>query len=84
MENKIYCKDDFGNKLFYIYLTDNPEECVMNLNCSIDRKLISNKDTERMIACIEERLVKEPFRTEFINKLFKYIRGLHGIEKYYL
>lgn len=84
MENKIYCKNNQGDALFYIYLIDNPEECVMTLYCSIDRQLISNKDTERMIGCIEERIVKEPYRSEFIERLFKYIMQIPGIEKYYM
>jgi len=84
MENKIYCLNDQGEALFYVYLIDNPEECVMSLHCSIERQIISNKDTERMIGCLEERVVKEPFRSEFIERLFKYIRSLPGIEKYYL
>lgn len=84
MENKIYCLTDQGDALFYIYLIDNPEECVMSLHCSIERQIISNKDTERMIRCIEERVVKEPFRTEFIHRLFSYIKKIPGINKYYL
>jgi len=55
--------NDQGDALFYIYLNDNPEECVMKLHCSIDRNIIANKDTERMIGCLEERVVKEPFRS---------------------
>ena len=84
MENKIYCTDGRGHMLFYIYLIDKPEECVMNLNCSINRSIIFNKDTERMINCLQERKVVEPLRSEFIEKLFQYIMKIPGIEKYYL
>ena len=84
MDNKIYCTNDQGDALFYIYLIDNPEECVMTLYCSIDRQLISNRDTERMIGCIEERIVKEPYRSEFIERLFKYIRNIPDIDKYFM
>lgn len=84
MENKIYCLNDHGEALFYVYLIDNPEECVMSLHCSIERQIISNKDTERMIGCLEERVVKEPFRSEFIQRLFIYIKKIPGINKYYL
>ncbi len=84
MNNKIYCLNDKEEALFYIDIIDNPLDYTMKLHCSIDRKIISNKDTERMIGCIEERVVKEPFRAEFIERLFKYIRSLPGIEKYYL
>lgn len=84
MDNKIYCTNDQGDALFYIYLIDNPEECVMNLHSSIDRNIISNKDTERMINCIQERKVVEPLRSHFIEKLFKYIRKIPGIEQYYI
>ena len=83
MHNKIYCTNNQGDPLFYIYLIDNQEECVMTLHCSIDRNLINNKDTVRMINCIQERKVVEPLRSEFVEKLFNYIRKIPGIEQYY-
>ena len=55
----------------------------MTLHCSIDRNLINNKDTVRMINCIQERKVVEPLRSEFVEKLFNYIRKIPGIEQYY-
>jgi hypothetical protein len=84
MENKIYCTNDQGDALLYIEIIDDPLECTMTLQCSIDRQLISNRDTERMIGCIEERVVTEPYRREFIERLFKYIKKIPDIEKYYL
>ena len=75
MDNKLYCTNDQGEPLFYIYLIDNQEECVMTLHCSIDRNLINNKDTVRMINCIQERKVVELLRSELTQKLFKYIRN---------
>ncbi len=84
MDNKIYCMDNNGDALFYIEIIDDPAKCTMTLECSIDRLHISNRDTERMIGCIEERVVTEPYRREFIERLFKYIRKIPDIEKYYL
>ncbi len=82
MDNKIYCTNDQGDSLFYIEIIDDPLECTMTLQCSIDRQSISNRDTERMIGCIEERVVKEPYRSEFIERLFVYIKQIPGVENY--
>lgn len=84
MENKHICTNREGEALFYITVTDNQEEITMNLECSIERQIISNKDTERIIGCIEERLVKGELREHFVQKLFSLIRKIPGIEKYYL
>ena len=84
MEDKIYCTNDQGDALFYIYLIDNPEECVMTLHCSINQNIIANEDTDRMINCLQERKVVEPLRSHFIEKLFKYIREIPGIEMYFI
>ncbi len=84
MNNKIYCVNDKEEALFYIEIIDNPLDYTMTLQCSIDRKIISNKDTERMIGCIEERIINELYRKEFIARLFKYIRTIPGIETHYL
>lgn len=84
MDNKIYCTNDNGDALFYIEIKDDPLECTMSLQCSIDRKVISNKDTERMIGCMEERVVTEPYRSEFIERLFVYVIKILGIEMHFL
>ena len=65
---------DVGNLVFYVFLVDDPHECTMTLNFSIDRALICTKNTEQYIACIEERLVKEPLHQHFIDKLVECIR----------
>lgn len=65
--------DESGNLVFYMYLVDDPRECTMTLNFSIDRSLISTNNTERYIRCIEERLVKDDLRQYFVEKLFNSI-----------
>lgn len=65
--------DENGIPVFHMYLNDDPRNCVMTLNFSIDRALISTKNTERIIACIEERRA-EGLRDHFVEKLFDYIR----------
>ena len=67
-------KDNAGNVLFYMYLVDDPSKCTMTLNFSIDRRLISTVNTERIISCIEERLVPDDLRQEFVDDLFKRIK----------
>ncbi len=66
--------DDAGNLIFYMYLVDDPREYVMTLNFSIDRALISTKNTERYIRCIEERRVDDDMRQHFVKELFKAIK----------
>lgn len=70
--------DSDGNLVFYMYLVDDPRKRSMTLNFSIDRELISTVNTERIIYCIEERLVSEDFRQSYVNELFKLINDECG------
>jgi len=65
---------DTGDVVFYMYLVDDPRECVMTLNFSIDRARINTKNTERYIRCIEERRVDDDMRQHFVKELFKAIK----------
>jgi hypothetical protein len=76
--------DEAGNLVFYMFLVDDPLECTMKFHCSIERSLISTKNSERYIACLEERVVQEPIRQHFVDKLIECIRkecNLTGVKE---
>lgn len=83
MENKRYCINESGDVLYNIEIFDDPLKITMTFHCSIGRELISNCETERIISCLEERMVKDSLRRHFEVMLFNYINKIPHIEKHY-
>lgn len=83
MKTRIFCKDKAGRDLFFIDLYDIPELNKLWLRFSTGKKWILSPETERLINCIEERLVPESLRQEFIQRLLDTIQRIPDIEQVY-
>ncbi|MBL0065772.1 MAG: hypothetical protein IPP38_12335 [Bacteroidetes bacterium] len=77
------CKDPKGHLLFYIEVAEYfyLEYIVWT---SIPLSVINTKEIINYIRIIEERVMSNDLRENFIEKLFKEIKEISGIEKYYL
>jgi hypothetical protein len=79
---RLDCKDHKGNLLFYIEVG---EYYFLEyiLWTSIPLSILNTKEINNYMRIIEERVVPNELREIFIEKLFKAIKGIPGIEKYY-
>lgn len=84
MKQRIFCKDKQGRDLFYMDIYDYPELNSIWLSFSMGRKCILTSETERLMRIIEERLIPQELRAEFIQRLFKVIQVIPHIEQVYL
>ncbi len=77
------CKDHKGNLLFYIEVG---EYYFLEyiLWTSILISVLNTKEINNYMRIIEERVVPDDLREKFIDKLFRAIKEIPGIEKYYL
>ncbi len=84
MKQRIFCKNNQGRDLFYVDIYDYPELNSIWLSFSMGRKCILNRETERLMRIIEERLVPQELRLVFIQRLFKAVQDIPHIEQIYL
>jgi hypothetical protein len=84
MKQRIFCKDKNGRDLFYMDIYDYMELNSIWLTFSMGRKCVLNQETERLMRIIEERLVPQELREEFIQRLFRAIQNIPDIEQVYL
>jgi len=77
------CKDYKGNLLFYIEVA---EYYFLQYTAwtSIPLSVLTDKNVLLYLRIIEERVVKDELRLHFIEKLFRAIKEIPGIEKYYI
>jgi hypothetical protein len=84
MKKRIFCTNKNGRDLFYMDVHDYPELNSIWLQFSMGRMSISNTDTERLMRCIEERLVPDELRNEFIKYLFEAIKKIPDVEQVFI
>jgi hypothetical protein len=77
------CKDHKGNILFYIEVGEYYflEYIIWP---SIPLSVLNTKEINNYMRIIEERTVPDELREKFIEKIFRAVKQLPGIEKYYL
>lgn len=84
MKTRIFYKNPAGRDLFFIDIYDIPDMESMWVRFSMGREAVLTIDTERIIRCIEERLVNDKLRSFFVSELFKHIQAIPNIEQVYL
>lgn len=77
------CKDKSGKVIFFIEVAEY-YFLQYTVWTSIPLSVLTDKDVLLYLRIIEERVVKDELRQHFIEKLFRAIKEIPGIEKYYL
>jgi len=83
MNKRYFCRDKKGKDHFFIELLDEPILNSMWLRFSFEPQFILTPEMHTLIRCIEERLVQEPLRLKFVERLFDTIQKVPGIEQLY-
>lgn len=83
MKRKYYARNTAGKDLFYIELLNEPLFDTLWLRFSFEPHFILTDEMNCLVRCIEERIVKEPLRIQFINRLINLINKIPGIEQLY-